>query len=113
MAEPSWRQFALISFDATVAQVIRALGIDPPPEGLPRTFNSGGFWAHHSSDGDWLIYASGLSQPVAGPREVLAAAHLPIGTPSGDALRQWLSWWGWVPAKKRQPEPHEHTQMVT
>ena len=109
----SWRQFAAIPFDSTVAAVIRALAVEVPPEGRPRSFQGpGGFLAAVTLEGTWIVCQAGLAQPVDGPREVLQAAKLPAGTPSGDALRQWLRWWGWVPKGKAAPEPQEATRMI-
>lgn len=111
----SWRQFAAIPFDATVARVVKALAIEPPPEGRPTSFRGpGGFLAARLSDGSWMVHEQGLARPVDGPREVLRAARsMTAGTASGDALRLWLGWWGWVPASKRPPaDPQEQTRMV-
>lgn len=110
----SWKQFSAIPFDATVAQVLRALDINPPDEGRPRSFQGPGkFLAAITPAGLWLVYEAGSSRYVDGPDDVRAAAKLPAGTPSGDALRQWLGWWGWVPPSKRPaPEPQEQTKMV-
>jgi hypothetical protein len=114
MSAPSWKQFAAIPFDATVAAVVSALDITPPDEGRPRSFQGPGkFLAAITPAGLWLVYEAGSSRYVDGPDDVRAAAKLPAGTPSGDALRQWLSWWGWVPPSKRSaPEPQEQTKMV-
>lgn len=109
----SWRQFAAIPFDVSVAAAIRALAVEVPPEGRPRSFRAEGFLAAITADGCWIVHQAGLAQPVDGPREVLRAAQLPAGTPSGDALRLWLGWWGWVPKGKAAPEPQEQTRQVT
>lgn len=110
----SWRQFAAIQFDATVAAVIRALEVEVPPEGRPRSFQGpGGFLAAVTLDGAWIVCEAGHAQPVDGPGAVLRAAKLTAGTPSGDALRLWLRWWGWVPKAERAPEPQEQTPMIT
>jgi len=74
---PNWRQFAAIAFNPTVAAVIKALALEVPPEGRPVAF--------------------------AGA-DAFMAAKLAAGTPHGDALRQWLGWWGWVPAAKAKPQ---------
>ena len=104
MSTPSWRQFQVIPFDATVAAVVKALGIEVPPEGRPRTFRGpAGFMAVVTTAGDWLVMTDGEARPVAGPGDVLRAAKLPAGTPSGDALRQWLRMWGWRPNSEQAP----------
>lgn len=98
MSSPSWRQFREIPYDATVARVIRALGVEPPPEGRPNSFHGPArFSAWRTTDGAWVVRDGAESRPVDGPGDVLRAARLPASTPSGDALRQWLAWWGWAP----------------
>lgn len=92
---PNWRQFSRIPWDSTVADVVRVLGVEVPPEGRPVSFICGGFIAAHTSAGLWVVMSrEGGSRYVDGPREVLKAAKLAKGTPSGDALRQWLEMWG-------------------
>lgn len=99
----SWRQFRIIPYDATVARVVGALAVEIPDEGRPLSFAAEGFQAARTSAGDWVVLVAGSARPVNGPREVLRAAKLPAGTPSGDALRQWLKWWGWVPKSEQTP----------
>lgn len=113
MSTPSWRQFRAIPFDATVAAVLKALDVDVPEDGRPTGFRAEGFLAAVTSDGKWVACVNGLARPVGGPGDVLKAAKLTQGTPSGDALRQWLRWWGWVPKSEQAPaEPQEQTRMV-
>lgn len=113
MASPSWKQFSAIPFNATVAAVINALDITPEEQGRPRSFEGpGGFRAAITSAGHWLIYRNGASHYVDGPDAVRQAAKLPVGTPSGDALRQWLGWWGWVRPLKAVPELQEQTKTI-
>lgn len=113
MSTPSWRQFRAIPFDATVATVLKALAVDVPEEGRPTSFRAEGFLAAVTSAGDWVVCVNGLARSVDGPEEVRKAAKLPQGTPSGDALRMWLRWWGWRPKSEQAPaEPQEQTRMV-
>ena len=101
MSDPSWRQFSQIPFDATVARVIRALNVEVPPEGRPVSFQGPArLWAARTADGAWIVRDGAKAHSVEGPGAVLRAARLPAGTPSGDALRTWLAWWGWVPRGK-------------
>jgi len=101
----NWRQFAAIAFDPTVAAVIKALNIEVPPEGRPVAFaGADSFMAARTTEGKWVVLDHGGSRFVDGPAEVLKAAKLAAGTPHGDALRQWLGWWGWVPAAKAKPQ---------
>jgi hypothetical protein len=91
---PNWRQFSKIPWDETVADVVRALAVELPPEGRPVSFSCGGFIAAHTSAGQWVVMGpKGGSKFVEGPADVRAAAKLAKGTPSGDALRQWLEMW--------------------
>lgn len=114
MGRPSWKQFAAIPFDATVAAVIRALAVEVPPEGRPKHFHAHGWHATRTPDGNWSICDGQTARFVAGPAEVLREMKLPQGTPSGDALRQWLRWWGWVPKSEQSAaEPQDATRMVT
>jgi hypothetical protein len=103
MSTPSWRQFRAIPFDVTAAAVIKALDIEVPAEGRPTSFRAEGFLATVTTAGDWLVMTDGEARPVAGPDEVRRAAQLPAGTPSGDALRQWLRMWGWRPKSEQAP----------
>jgi hypothetical protein len=96
---PNWRQFAAIPFCPTVAATVKALAIEVPPEGRPTAFaGPAGFMAACTSDGNWVVLDQGASRFVDGPAQVISAAKLTVGTPHGDALRQWLGWWGWQPA---------------
>lgn len=114
MSSPSWRQFAAIPFDSTVASVVRALAVEVPREGRPRTFaGPAGFLAAATEAGDWVVCEAGAARFVDSAAEVLRAAKLPTGTPSGDALRQWLRWWGWAPKSEQvAQEPQEQTRQV-
>lgn len=115
MSNPSWKQFSAIPFDATVASVINALAIVPEGDGRPRSFvGPGKFRAAVTPAGLWLIYRDGCSHYVEGPDAVRQAAKLPAGTPSGDALRQWLRMWGWTPPLKvvAELEPQEQTKTI-
>lgn len=105
--DPNWRQFAAIHFDSKIADVIKALGLQVPEQGRPRTFRGPGgrFLASVTSAGDWLVSQDGHTMFVDGPDAVRRAAKLPIGTPSGDALRQWLRWHGWAPKSESSNSP--------
>jgi hypothetical protein len=102
---PSWKQFSQITFDDTVFAAIKALGVEIPPEGRPRTFMVGELMAHHTHDERWLVKDKREARYVDGPQTVLKIAQFSAGTPSGDALQQWLLWWGWVPKSQQQPNP--------
>lgn len=114
MSTPSWRQFRAIPFDATVAAVIKALDIEVPKEGRPTGFRAEKFLTSVTDAGDWVVLCEGeMARFVDSPEEVRKAARLPAGTPSGDALRMWLRWWGWVPkSEQRQAEPQAAVAKV-
>ena len=104
MNNPNWRQFRAIPYGPTVAAVLKALDIELPEEGRPTSFQAEGFLAAVTTAGDWVVLVDrGLAQFVDAPGDVLKAAKLTQGTPSGDALRQWLRWWGWVPKSEQAP----------
>jgi hypothetical protein len=110
VSQPNWRRFSQIAFTAETAAVLKALDIDVPPEGRPVAFSGPDGFIAARQEGpageQWLVWKQpGGTRFVATADEVRQAARLPAGTPSGEALRQWLSWWGWVPAKKRAAEP--------
>lgn len=118
MSQPNWRRFAQLQFTAEIAAVLKALDIEVPPEGRPVSFaGPDGFMAARQEGpaGDqWLVWDAGHTRFTDNSDDVRSAARLPAGTPSGDALRQWLAWWGWQPPSKRSPaEPNDATRMVT
>lgn len=107
MSQPNWRRFAQLQFTAEIAAALKALDVEVPPEGRPVSFaGPDGFMAARQegpAGQQWLVWDAGHTRFTDDPADVLRAARLPAGTPSGEALRQWLGWWGWVP-KKRRPE---------
>lgn len=113
---PSWRQLSEIQFCPVVHRTLRALGIEPPAAGLTPTFNHlGVIVTRHQFAGGvaWAVYRDGGSRMVDSPQEVLQHAQMPPGTTSGDALRQWLRWWGWEPpSKPPPPELNDNTRTV-
>jgi len=117
MSQPNWRRFSQLPFTAETAAVLKALDITVLPEGRPVAFfGPDGFIASRQegpAGEQWLVWEQpGGTRFVDSPAGVLRAARLPAGRPSGEALRQWLGWWGWVPAKKRAAEPPPPPPMV-
>lgn len=112
MSSPSWRQLAAIPESAQKRAILRALGVEPPPEGISRTFEF--------SSGEQLTYVSGSSVEPSGmvyrgPIEASGTRFLQLeevpkfinwssGTPTGDALRLYLRRWGWLPKAERTPD---------
>lgn len=110
LSSPSWRQLASIPETVEKQAILRALGVDPPPEGISRIFKF--------STGERLTYTSGSSVEPDGmvyynPQEASRFLLIedvprficwPSGTPTGDALRRYLRRWGWLPKNERQPD---------
>ena len=108
--QPSWRQLSAIPETVEKRAILRALNVDPPPEGISRTFCF--------SSGERLTYISGSAaetsgmvphRPGIGARflqleEVPSFIRWPAGTPTGDALRLYLRRWGWLPKNERTPD---------
>ena len=117
MSSPSWRQLAAIPETTEKRAILRALGIDPPSEGISRTFCF--------SSGERLTYVSGSAAEPAGMvyakpyscsrflqlEEVPSLIRWPAGTPTGDALRIYLRCWGWLPWAERTP-PDTTTKTI-
>ena len=117
MTHPNWRRFAQFQFTAETAAVLKALDIEVPPDGRPTSFaGPDGFMAARQdgpSGPQWLIWDKGHTRFTADIDEVRRVARLPAGTPSGDALRQWLTWWGWsAPARKPPADPNDQTKTI-
>lgn len=67
------------------------------------------------SDSGWIYYAwrPHTSQAFLDSRSLLRWAKWPVKTPTGEALRQWLSALEEVAAEPEAPEPNDETRMVT
>ena len=108
---PSWKQLAEIPESLTRARVIRALGIEVPAEGRARSFQDGGVLVAVAPESGFYVAIDGGARWVDGGSAVLGALKasrrhwMPVGTPTGDALRAWLRSWGWVPKGAAAPEP--------
>ena len=100
---PSWRQLAEIPEGLTRARVVRALGVEVPPEGRARSFSEGGVLVAPAPEGGFYVAIEGAARWVEDGSAVIAALKaaprwwMPAGTPRGDCLRAWLRSWGWVP----------------
>jgi hypothetical protein len=102
---PSWKQLAEIPESLTRARVIRALGVEVPPEGRARSFQDGGVIVAVAPESGFYVAIDGGARWMDGGSAVLKAVQWPVGTPTGDALRAWLRNWGWVPKGAAAPEP--------
>jgi hypothetical protein len=106
---PSWKQLAEIPESLTRARVIRALGVEVPPEGRARSFQDGGVLVAVAPESGFYVAIDGAARWVDGGSAVIAELKasqrhwMPVGTPTGDALRAWLRSWGWVPKGAAAP----------
>ena len=106
---PSWRQLAEIPESLLRARVIRALGVEVPPEGRPRSFADGGVLVAVAPESGFYVAIEGAVRWVEDGSAVIAALKaaprwwMPAGTPTGDCLRAWLRSWGWVPRSAVAP----------
>jgi hypothetical protein len=115
MAE-SWRQLAAIPESLRKTQILRALGIEVPPEGISAVLEDPRehiiIYAYEKgfivspAEAKYTCYATGS--------EVIAALNWPASTPSGEVLRTYLRRWGWTPKKKEAPveAPQQDTRTV-
>ena len=109
---PSWRQLAQIPESQEKAAIIRALGIEVPPQGVSRTFDLGRNEFVTRTELGW-VHFSRMACFYHEPSAILRAVRWPAGTPTGDALRAWLRRWGWIPKSEQQAAaPQENTKTI-
>jgi hypothetical protein len=97
----NWRAFSRIEFSSTIAEVLAALDLEPPPEGRPTTFRAFEHdlvWAQAREERETgvlsiVVYANRGSRLAVDRKAVRQALGLSPGTPSAKALTQWLDWW--------------------
>jgi hypothetical protein len=120
---PSWRQLSAIPESTLKAQILKALDITPPPEGISNVFQDHGLYVRFSPAQDstsyWIVSkADDNDRPLASTihadgSKALKATGTKPGTPTGDALRQWMRAKGWVPHNERQPtDPTANTKTI-
>jgi hypothetical protein len=104
----NWRQLSAIPESALKHQILKALDIDPPPEGISDTFHDRGLYLLHRDDpaDHWIVSRSGWDEDLGSViysdgSDALKAARCPAGTPMGDALRRWMRSRGWKPLNER------------
>lgn len=107
----SWKQLALIPESTMKAAILKALDIHPPPEGISDTFRDLGLYVLYAPPKDsseyWVVSRAGDDGVVLSSimhsdgLKALEATGTKPGTPTGDALRQWMRAKGWVPKKER------------
>jgi|688.fasta_scaffold05261_18 hypothetical protein len=101
----NWAQFARrCPWSPELAEAMKALGVEVPPEGRPPRFVGPGFRVEAYLTDGFLCWRAtpGRSCIVAGGDAVLAYLG-PISRTSGAgmALWEWLTWWGWAPPPRR------------
>jgi hypothetical protein len=111
MSGPSWKQLALIPESTIKASILKALDITPPPEGISDTFRDLGLYVLYApprdTDAYWVVSRAGDDGVVLSSimhrdgSDALEATGTKPGTPTGDALRQWMRSKGWVPMEER------------
>ena len=98
-SQPSWRQLAVIPESVLKASVLKACGVAPPVTGISRTFDGGSFRVFanvspgtHNAEGVWFtLYQDTGSRLFTNPKELLKAVRASPGTATGDAIRNWFT----------------------
>ena len=99
MTQPSWRQLAAIPESKLKAQILNACGIEPEIAGVCHIFHAGDIQIYASASPGlnekvWFtLYPAPGTRAFSTPKELLKALRWPPGTPTGDAIRKWLSYY--------------------
>ena len=101
MAEISCKQLSLIPESVLKSTVLRACGIEPPVSAICRFFDGGLFrvfatvppGVNYAEGIQFTLYQETGSRLFDNYKDVLRAAKAASGTPTGDALRQWFSYY--------------------
>jgi hypothetical protein len=122
MTNPSWKQLAAIPESLLKTQILGACGIEPPPEGISNTWrddrlymlhcpakDTGAYWVVSTPDVDGVAYSCLRYQDASA---ALAATGTKPGTPTGDALRQWMRSKGWIPRGRAAISPTANTKAI-
>jgi hypothetical protein len=106
---PNWRQLAALPDSVLKQAILRALDIDLPPQGISRSFRDGGLYIT-AIEGGFTFMDSRHPDPVQRssrlldtPLEVARQSRWPVGTPTGEALRNWLAQHGLERPGKARP----------
>lgn len=111
--QPSWKRIARVPESSLKHQLLRDLGVEHRDDASwSRDYAEEGFLVRRLDDGSFCTWKQGMSVLLPDGSDVLKAAGWTRGTAVGDALRAYLSRWGWVPKSKRQAEPQENTKMI-
>ena len=93
----SWKQLAAIPDSTEKQRILKALDVTVPPEGIASSFQDAGLFITKVESG-WTFMDA--NHPEAGQRDhsfllatpidVVRACRWPVGTPTGEAIRNWL-----------------------
>ena len=97
--QPSWRQLSVIPESVLKASVLKAVGVTPTAAGVSRTFDGGTFQVYatvapgtHFPEGiRYTVYRDGGTTSFDTHKEVLRVVKASPGTPTGDAIRTWFT----------------------
>jgi hypothetical protein len=109
----SWKQLASIPDSTMKQRILKALDIEVPPEGIAKDFRENGLLISVVEDGFTLldtkhpgVVERHSCKGYATAREVVKACRWPDGTPTGNAIREWLGHYGYArPGKKASAVP--------
>jgi hypothetical protein len=109
----SWKQLAAIPDSTMKQRIIKALDVEVPPEGIAKDFRENGLLISVVEGGFTLLdikhhdpVLARTCTPYATAREVVIACRWPDGTPTGNAIREWLGHYGYTrPGKKASAVP--------
>lgn len=113
----SIKQLAMIPESELKHRILRAAGVEVPPEAFSRQFDlpSGEKLWYTDTDarGPGFTHLRGDSTRFALVDDVLQVCNWAPGTPTGDALRLYLRRWGWLPKSERaQADPQADTRTI-
>ena len=106
---PNWRQLAALPDCVLKQAILRALDIELPPQGISRSFRDGGLFITRIENGFSFMDAlhpdilQRGSRLLNTPLDVARQSRWPVGTPVGEALRNWLAQHGLERPGKAKP----------
>ena len=108
----SWRQLAAVPDCSMKQRILKALDMVTPPEGIADSFRENGLYITKVEGGYSLLDCRhpdpaqrNCSQLLVTPQEVIKACRWPTGTPTDEALRDWLVQHGYVRPGKAATDP--------
>lgn len=101
----SAKQLALIPESELKHRILAAAGVEPPLEAISHQFDIGDVSLFHCAENGpnpvFVLRQNGCTRSILAD-EVIDARIAAPGIPSGNALRVYLTRWGWVPRKQRE-----------